>query len=111
LLFSQFSSETGLLAIGLTLVLHGLGVGVMLAALHRAVIASLPKEEVGGATGLYSMFRFVGATIGMALSGVILQQNLDASMTTLVAYQNTFLVFAVFPVMGVLVGVRLREGK
>lgn len=109
-LFSQFSLETSLLTVGLTLVLHGLGVGIMLAALHRGVIASVPKEEVGGATGLYSMFRFVGATIGMALSGVILQQNLDASMSTLAAYQNTFWVFAVFPVLGVLVGVRLREG-
>ncbi|MGA1198629.1 MAG: MFS transporter [Candidatus Latescibacterota bacterium] len=111
LLFSQFSSTTGLWVIVLTLALHGLGVGVMLAALHRAVIASVPKDEVGGATGLYSMFRFVGATIGMALSGVILQQNLDASMTTVTAYQNTFLVFAAFPVLGVLVGVRLREDK
>lgn len=111
LLFSRFSSETSLLTIGLALALHGFGVGIMLAALHRAVIASVPESEVGGATGLYSMFRFVGGTLGMALSGVLLQQNLDASMTLVAAYQNAFLLFALFPVLGLFVAGRLREGK
>ena len=109
LLFSQYSSDVTLLIVGATLALHGLGVGLMLAALHRAVIGSVVESEVGGATGLYSMFRFVGATVGTALSGVVLQQNLDAAMSTVAAYQQTFLIFAIFPILGVLVGMRLRE--
>ena len=110
-LFSQYTSGTSLLIVGLTLALHGLGVGLMLAALHRAIIGSVSEPEVGGATGLYSMFRFVGATGGTALSGVILQQNLDANMSMVSAYQDVFLLFAIFPVLGVLVGLRLREGQ
>ncbi|MBT5832634.1 MAG: hypothetical protein HOH77_20785, partial [Candidatus Latescibacteria bacterium] len=78
---------------------------------HRAIIGSVSEPEVGGATGLYSMFRFVGATGGTALSGVILQQNLDANMSMVSAYQDVFLLFAIFPVLGVLVGLRLREGQ
>lgn len=108
-LFSQFSTETTLWTIGLSLAFHGLGVGLMLAALHRAVIGSVSEKEVGSATGLYSMFRFVGATMGMALSGVILQQNIDADFSTIVAYQNTFLVFILFPAVGVFVALRLKE--
>ena len=111
LLFTQYTSETSLLIIGFTLSLHGLGVGLMLAALHRAIIGSVSESEVGGATGLYSMFRFVGATVGTALSGVILQQSLDADMSMVSAYQHVFLLFAVFPVLGVLVGLRLREAQ
>ncbi|MDA0711961.1 MAG: MFS transporter [bacterium] len=110
-LFSHFTGETGLLVIGFALALHGLGVGLMLAPLHRAVIGSVSSAEIGGATGLYSMFRFVGATIGTAVSGVLLQQGLDAEVITSLAYQHTFLIFSIFPLLGVGVALCMREGE
>ena len=47
--------------------------------------------------------------IGTAASGVLLQVFLDASLPTIEAYQNTFLVFAAFPLLGIAVGSSLRE--
>ena len=55
------------------------------------------------------MLRFLGAVTGTALSGVLLQAGLDASLPVVQAYQDVFLVFATFPVLGILVGLTLRE--
>jgi MFS family permease len=88
---------------------NGLGVGLMLAALHRAAMRDVGGSEMGSAAGLYSMLRFLGAVTATALSGVLLQAGLDASLPAIAAYQQTFLAFAVFPVLGILAGLSLRE--
>jgi hypothetical protein len=64
---------------------------------------------MGAAAGIYSMIRFLGAVTGTALSGVLLQGGIDASLSTVEAYQQAFLVFAAFPVIGLLFGATLRE--
>ncbi len=88
--------------VGSLFALNGLGVGLMLAALHRAVMRDVSERLMGSAAGLYSMFRFLGATIGVALAGVVLQAGLDAGVSTTSAYQDVFLLFALFPVIGFL---------
>ena len=81
----------------------------MLAALHRAVMSGIPQAQLGAAAGLYSMFRFLGAAVGTALYGALLQGYLDAGRSTLVSYQQVFLLVAVFPAAGCLAALRLRE--
>ena len=108
-LFSFLPEDASIPALVGALALHGLGAGLMLAALHRAVMGSIEQARMGSAAGLYSMFRFLGAVAGTALSGVILQAHLDASLPMIEAYQNVFLVFAAFPLAGVLVGLWLKE--
>jgi MFS family permease len=88
---------------------HGLSAGFMLATLHKVVMGSVGEEEMGTAAGLYSMFRFLGAAIGTALSGVLLQQYLDAGLPAVEAYQQAFLVIALFPALGILVALSLRD--
>ena len=110
-IFSQLSENASLLTVAATLGFHGLGVGLMLAALHRAVMGSIPEAQMGAAAGLYSMFRFLGSVIATALSGVFLQAYLDAALPMIEAYQKAFLIFAGFPVLGVIVGFSLREPK
>ena len=85
----------------LALTLHGLGVGTMLASLHHAVLKNVPEAEMGATAGLYSMLRFIGVVIGTALAGVILQYFLDQGLLTLSAYQNTFLFYLLFAILGV----------
>ena len=88
---------------------HGLSAGFMLATLHKVVMGSVSEEEMGTAAGLYSMFRFLGAAMGTALSGVLLQQYLDAGLPMVAAYQSVFLVIALFPALGVVVALSLRD--
>ena len=83
----------------------------MLAALHRTAMGEIQESQMGAAAGLYSMFRFLGAVVGTAICGVVLQHYFDAGLPTLEAYQNTFLMLAVLPVTGALVAGRMKEVK
>ena len=92
------------------IVVHGLGAGLSLAALHRAALGQVPSERMGIAAGLYSMSRFAGSSVGAALSGVLVHQGLNRGLVPVDAYQIVFNVLAVVAFLGViLVGLRLEE--
>jgi EmrB/QacA subfamily drug resistance transporter len=93
----------------LVLVYYGLGAGFVLAALHSAAMSHIAESKMGMAAGLYSMSRFAGAAAGTALSGVILQGAFDWNLTTIAAYQLTFLSFGLLAVVGVVAAFGLRE--
>ena len=90
---------------------YGLGAGLMLAALHSTVMGTVDSDQMGAAAGLYSMLRFMGMAISTALIGVVLQFFFDTNLTTLDAYQRVFMVLAIFPVLGMVVGFGLREKR
>lgn len=108
-LFSLLPSAAPLWLIALLLAFQGLGVGLMLAALHRAAMGNISDEEMGAAAGLYSMVRFAGLAAGTALAGVLLQIFLSQALPTVEAYQRVFLFFAGFPVLGAVFGLGMRE--
>ncbi len=109
LTFSRLPASASNATVAGVLAVNGLGVGLMLAALHRAVMRDISEAQMGSAAGLYSMLRFLGAVVGTAASGVLLQAFLDAALPTIQAYQHTFLAFAAFPLLGIAVGFSLRE--
>ena len=109
IIFWTLPGETSLFIIGLSLALHGLGAGIMLASLHRYVMGTVENADQGAAAGVYSMLRFIGAVIGTSISGVFLQKNLDAGLDLLSAYQETFVILAIFPVAGFLVAQSMKE--
>lgn len=112
LLFAQVEADTSLWIFGAILALHGLGVGLMLAALHSASIQEMNEQQIGVAAGLYSMIRFLGMAIGTALSGVILQRYVDQELPLVEAYQSTYQLFALAAVAGLilaLVGMRAKK--
>lgn len=74
--------------------LHGLAIGLALAPLHRAAMQGIASHETGSAAGLYSMIRFAGQILGVAVAGVALQQGLAQSTTTIAAYQMVFWLYA-----------------
>jgi predicted MFS family arabinose efflux permease len=110
LAFWKLPGDASLWSIGLALGGHGLGAGIMLATLHKVVINDVGEQDIGAAAGLYGMFRFLGATVGTALSGVLLQNYLDQGMPLVEAYQQVFFAIAAFPLLGLLVAFSLRDG-
>ena len=72
-------------------------------------VGGVEQAETGTAAGLYSMCRFLGSAIGTALSGVLLQEHIDAALDLLSAYQQVFSVIALFPALGILVALSLRD--
>lgn len=107
-LFARLPATVSLGPIVALLTMHGLSVGLMLAALHSAAMQQIPEEQMGVAAGLYSMIRFAGAVIGTALAGVLLQIFLDRGLLTIDAYQVVFLCIAGFSVAGLLAAFNLR---
>jgi len=74
-------------------VIHGLGAGLCLAALHIYALAATPQSQAGAAAGLYSMVRFGGSMLGAAIGGVVLQAGFDAHGVVLRAYSSTFILY------------------
>ena len=108
-IFWQLPDDASLWSIGFTLGAHGLGAGLMLATLHKSVMSNIEESDTGAAAGLYGMFRFLGATLGTALCGVFLQMQLDGGASVVGAYQQVFLLMAIFPLLGILVAFTLRD--
>jgi MFS family permease len=92
----------------LILILYGLGNGFALAALHHASLHGIPEAQLGQASGLYSMLRFIGSVTGSALAGVVLA-FLMGRLALLQAYQVGFLVFGAVALAGAFVGTQLGE--
>ena len=107
--FWTLPGEAPLLVVGLILAVHGLGAGIMLASLHRYVMGTVDDTHHGATAGVYSMLRFMGAVVGTSIGGVFLQKNLDAGLDLVAAYQDTFVILAIFPVVGGLVAQSLKE--
>lgn len=110
-IFALLPATAPVYLIALVLAYYGLGAGFVLAALHRVAMADMAEAQMGMAAGLYSMTRFVGAATGTALGGVILQWAFDHGLSTVSAYQVTFLCFAVLASAGVVAAFGLREGR
>ena len=90
--------------------LHGLAIGISLAPLHRASMQGIASEESGAAAGLYSMIRFAGGILGVALAGVMLQQGLANFATSIAAYQFVFWLYVAVGVVATGVSLAVREG-
>lgn len=108
-IFALLPASAPVWVLVLVLIYYGLGAGFVLAALHSAAMSHIAESKMGMAAGLYSMSRFAGAAVGTALGGVILQGALDAAMTTIAAYQLTFLSFGLLAAVGVVAAFGLRE--
>ncbi len=86
------------------IILFGVGAGLMLAALHRAALNDVSEAEMGSASGIYSMIRFLGSALGAAIGGILLQYFEGRFPTNpALAFQNVYTWFVVFAVVGLAV--------
>jgi len=80
-----------------TLVVLGLGMGFTQSPVAAAVTLAVPKDELGVALGIFQMVRFVGASLGSTIFGVVLGGA--AAGSALSAYRTDF-----YLLIGVAVG-------
>lgn len=88
---------------------HGLLIGLSLAPLHRAAMQRIDDAEVGMAAGLYSMIRFAGQILGVAIAGILLQRGLEQFQMVIDAYQMVFWVFAGVALLATVIAWQLRD--
>ena len=112
LTLSQLTNNTSRWFLIALLITFGMGAGLMLAALHRAALNDVPETDLGTASGIYSMIRFLGSALGAAIGGILLQFYLDQeAVTQLTAYQHVFQWFAAFALLGAITASFLPKAK
>jgi EmrB/QacA subfamily drug resistance transporter len=62
-------------------VLSGIGIGLAIAPVTAAVMATAPRDRVGNASGVLSTTRQVGSLMGIAILGAVLQNRVTATIT------------------------------
>ena len=95
--------------LGCLLGLHGLGMGLMLASLHRIALLDVNESNATVAAGMYSFVRFIGVAVGIAVAGVIFQGFIDSGVETSMAYRQTFGSFAVAAAVGLALSFAIRD--
>jgi MFS family permease len=79
----------------------GLGLGLTFAALPGLIVTAIPRSETGSATGFYQVSRYIGFSIGSALSVTLVRAFGDPISG---AYRLTFLVAAGICVLAAVIG-------
>jgi DHA2 family methylenomycin A resistance protein-like MFS transporter len=100
LLTVTITPDTNFLFLTLPLVVIGLGLGMGQGASSAAAIEAAPRNLSGAAAGTYSMMRWVGAVLGIALLGTIL--DADDESLSLGVFQLVFVILTVASVLACL---------
>lgn len=78
----KISPSTTSLSLLVSFLLAGIGIGLAVAPVTSAVMATAPKERVGNASGVLSTMRQVGSLMGIAILGAVLQNRVTANITS-----------------------------
>ena len=77
----QVSPATTSTSLLLPFIVAGAGIGLGVAPVTAAVMATAPRDRVGNASGVLSTMRQVGSLIGIAVLGAVLQNRITANVT------------------------------
>ena len=78
----RISPSTTSLSLLVPFLLSGIGIGLAVAPVTSAVMATAPKDRVGNASGVLSTMRQVGSLMGIAMLGAVLQNRVTANIAT-----------------------------
>ena len=79
---SKISPATTPLSLVIPFAISGIGIGLAVAPVTSAVMATAPRDRVGNASGVLSTMRQVGSLMGIAVLGAVLQNRITANVTT-----------------------------
>ena len=109
LLFLFFLGSMSLFSLSIVIVLHGIGAGLSIAALHLYALSGASAEASAIKAGIYSTIRYSGRLIGAAIGGIILQFGLDRYGITPSAYVPVFMFYSAITLLGALATFRLPK--
>jgi EmrB/QacA subfamily drug resistance transporter len=78
---AKISPTTTSLSLVAPFIISGIGIGLAVAPVTSAVMATAPRERVGNASGVLSTMRQVGSLMGIAILGAVLQNRITANIT------------------------------
>ena len=80
-LLAHLSAGTTWQSLVFPLILAGVGMGLIMAPANTVVMASAPVEKSGAASGIMTTTRQIGALLGVAILGAVLQSRLVTNIT------------------------------
>jgi len=90
LLLSQINPDTGAATIFLPLILRSIGSVMIFLPLSIATLGPLPTKDIAGGSGIYSLTRQLGSSIGIALITTMLDRRQNLHRAILVEKVNVF---------------------
>jgi EmrB/QacA subfamily drug resistance transporter len=78
---AKISPSTTSLSLLAPFIISGIGIGLAVAPVTSAVMATAPKDRVGNASGVLSTMRQVGSLMGIAILGAVLQNRITANIS------------------------------
>ncbi|HEY2334790.1 MAG TPA: MFS transporter [Solirubrobacterales bacterium] len=77
--FSGLAVDSGYLDLLPGFMLLGIGIALTMSPMTSAAMNAVPVEKAGIASGVLSMFRMIGGSLGVAVTGAIFQGSVGAS--------------------------------
>jgi len=81
--FSRIAVDSGYLDLLPGFVLLGIGIAMTMSPMTSAAMNAVPVQKAGIASGVLSMFRMVGGSLGVAVTGAIFQGLVSSRLETL----------------------------
>ncbi len=96
-----------------TMGLVGIGLGYTFAAIPGLIVRAVPEEETGSAMGFYQVVRYVGFSLGSALSAALLAGDTPAGshIPTLTGYRTALWIAAVICAAAAVIAWVLPRGE
>ena len=63
------------------MLVSGIGIGLLFPAMNLAIQASAPSKDIAAAAGMFIFFRCFGQGLGVAIGGVIFQNQMEANLS------------------------------
>jgi DHA2 family multidrug resistance protein len=83
---SHFTTQTSQAGIILALTTQGLGFSCLFVPLNTVALSSIARHQMADATGLNSLFRQVGGSVGLAIAATLLSRYGALARTALVSH-------------------------
>jgi MFS family permease len=116
--FSGIAVDSGYLDLLPGFVLLGIGIAMTMSPMTSAAMNAVPVEKAGIASGVLSMFRMVGGSLGVAVTGAIFQGSVGTSnfnaaspQQFVTALGHAMSVSAVVAVLGAAIGATAIRAK
>ncbi|HEY2716779.1 MAG TPA: MFS transporter [Solirubrobacterales bacterium] len=83
--FSGIAVDSGYLDLLPGFMLLGIGIAMTMSPMTSAAMNAVPVQKAGVASGVLSMFRMVGGSLGIAITGAIFQALVSSQLGTLLS--------------------------
>ncbi|MBJ6724105.1 DHA2 family efflux MFS transporter permease subunit [Geomesophilobacter sediminis] len=86
----QFTLESAYFDFVWPRIVLGVGLAMTFVPLTTVTLSTIPKVEMGNATGIYSLLRNIGGSVGIAISATLLARFMQFYQTNLVGHVNPY---------------------